>query len=149
MSETTASRAIVVERTLPYPAETIWRALTDPALIARWLMPNDFAPAAGHKFNFRTRPMGDWDGVVDCEVLEIEPHRILRYSWEGGTKTNLKYGARLESTVTWTLTPVPGGTLVRMVHDGFGPDNNAAYDAMSPGWSRILGRIGDIVASLA
>jgi len=67
----------------------------------------------------------------------------------GGAKTNLKYGARLESTVTWTLTPVAGGTLVRMVHDGFGPDNDAAYDAMSPGWSRILDRIGEIVASSA
>jgi uncharacterized protein YndB with AHSA1/START domain len=149
LSETTASRAIVVERTLPYPAETIWRALTDPALIARWLMPNDFAPVAGHKFRFRSRPMGDWDGVVDCEVLEIEPHRILRCSWEGGTRTNLKYGARLDTTVTWTLTPVAGGTLVRMVHDGFRSDNDAAYDAMRPGWSRILDRIGEIVASLA
>ena len=51
--------------------------------------------------------------------------------------------------MTWTLTPVAGGTLVRMVHDGFGPDNDAAYDAMRPGWSRILDRIGEIVASLA
>ena len=82
--------AIRTDSFFPHPPEKVWRALTDPELLASWLMPNDFAPAAGHKFRFRSRPMGDWDGVVDCEVLEIEPHRILRYSWEGGAKTNPK-----------------------------------------------------------
>jgi uncharacterized protein YndB with AHSA1/START domain len=148
VTEATTTRAIIVERTLPYPAEKIWRVLTDPVLIARWLMPNDFAPIAGHVFNFRTKPMGGWDGIVDCEVLEIEPCRLLRYSWEGGAKTNPNYGSRLVSTVTWTLTAVDGGTRVRMVHDGFGPANDAAYDAMHPGWARVLGRIEEIAAAL-
>ena len=65
MSET---RAITVEQVLPYAAEKIWHTLTTSELIAKWLMPNDFAAAIGHRFNFRTRPMGDWDGVVRCEV---------------------------------------------------------------------------------
>ena len=77
--------AIVVEKVLPFTAEKIWRALTNSDQIAKWLMPNDFVPQVGQRFNFRTRPMGDWDGVVHCEVLACEPPRLLRYSWKGGS----------------------------------------------------------------
>ncbi len=78
---------------------------------AKWLMPNDFVAAVGHRFNFRTRPIGDWDGVVHCEVLDCDPPRLLRYSWKGGADTNPEYGSKLDSVVTWTLTPVEGGTM--------------------------------------
>ena len=77
------TEAIIVEKVLPYPAEKIWRTLTTSDLIATWLMPNDFVAAVGYRFNFRTRPMGTWDGVVDCEVLICEPPLVLRYSWKG------------------------------------------------------------------
>ena len=100
MANTVPTRSIVVERTLPYPPEKIWRALTQPELIGRWLMPNDFVAAVGHRFTFRTKPQGDWDGVVDCEVLAVEPHRRLRYSWRGGSDTNPRYGSRLDTVVT-------------------------------------------------
>ena len=144
MSET---HAITVEKVLPYPAEKIWRTLTSSEMIAKWLMPNDFVAEVGHRFNFRTRPMGDWDGVVHCEVLATEPPHLLRYSWKGGSDSNPAYGSRLNSTVTWTLTPVEGGTHLHMVHDGFVfPGNRMAHDAMSPGWGRALDRIGDLTA---
>jgi uncharacterized protein YndB with AHSA1/START domain len=140
--------AIVVEKILPFAPEKIWRALTNSDLIAKWLMPNDFVPQVGHRFNFRTRPMGDWDGVVHCEVLACEPPLLLRYSWKGGSDSGK--ASRLDTDVTWTLTPVEGGTHVRMVHDGFVlPENSAAYDAMSSGWGRVLARIASIVAEAA
>ena len=139
--------AIVVEKVLPYPPEKIWHTLTQSELIARWLMPNDFTPLVGHRFNFRTKPMGDWDGVVDCEVLAADPPRLLRYSWKGGSDANPAYGSRLNSTVTWTLTAVDGGTHLKMVHDGFVfPGNQFAFDAMSPGWGQVLDRIGELTA---
>jgi uncharacterized protein YndB with AHSA1/START domain len=144
MSET---HAISIDKVLSYAPEKIWRTLTSSELIAKWLMPNDFVPTVGHKFNFHTRPIGDWDGVVQCEVLASEPPRLLRYSWKGGADTNPAYGARLDSTVTWTLTPVEGGTHLRMVHDGFVfPGNQGAYDAMKPGWGKVLDRIADLTA---
>lgn len=146
MSET---NAIMIEKVLPYTAEKIWRTLTSSEMIAKWLMPNDFAAEVGHRFNFRARPMGDWDGVVHCEVLDADPPRLLRYSWQGGADGNPAYGSRLNSTVTWTLTPVEGGTHLKMVHDGFVfPGNRFAYDAMSPGWGRILDRIGELAAEV-
>jgi uncharacterized protein YndB with AHSA1/START domain len=141
------SSAIVVEKVLPYPPEKIWHTLTQSELIARWLMPNDFAPVVGHRFNFRTRPMGDWDGVVHCEVLVCEPPRLLRYSWKGGSDSNPDYGSRLDTTVTWTLTPGQGGTHLRMAHEGFVlPANQSAYDGMSPGWGRVLDGVERITA---
>jgi uncharacterized protein YndB with AHSA1/START domain len=73
----TETRAVVVEREIPHPPEKIWRALTQPHLIAEWLMKNDFKPAVGHRFNLR----GDWGGVLDCEVLAVEPNRTLSYTW--------------------------------------------------------------------
>ena len=130
-----------------YTAEKIWHTLTSSELIAKWLMPNDFVAAVGHRFNFRTRPMGDWDGVVHCEVLACEPSRLLRYSWKGGSDSSTSPAPRLDTSVTWTLTPAAGGTHLKMVHDGFVlPENQSAYDAMSPGWGRVADRIGDLTA---
>ena len=144
MSET---HAIVVEKVLPYPPERIWRTLTRSELIAKWLMPNDFEPVPGYRFTFKTKPMGNWDGIVHCEVLQCEAPLVLRYSWKGGADSNADYGSRLESDVTWTLTPVEGGTLVRMVHDGFVfPGNRFAFDAMSSGWGRILEAVARVTA---
>jgi uncharacterized protein YndB with AHSA1/START domain len=125
----------------------VWKTLTTAALIARWLMPNDFAPVIGKRFTFRTKPMGDWDGVVNCEVLEVEPNRKLVYSWKGGSDSNARYGTKLDTLVTWTLTPVAGGTRLRLVHAGFrSPGNDFAFDAMSPGWARVLDSIERVIA---
>jgi uncharacterized protein YndB with AHSA1/START domain len=138
MSDAEATRDITVEAVLPHAPDVVWKVLTTSDLIGQWLMPNDFAPVIGQRFHFKTRPMGNWDGTVDCEVREIVENRRLVYSWRGGSDDNLKYGARLDTTVTWTLVPVAGGTLLRMVHAGFRlPANHAALDAMSPGWQRV------------
>ena len=146
--ESGMQRAIVVERVMPHPPEKIWRVLTESGLIVRWLMPNDFIARVGHRFTFRTTPMGNWDGVVDCKVLDCDPPRLLRYSWVGGSTTNDAYGSRLNSVVTWTLTPADGGTALRMEHDGFGPGNEFAYQAMSGGWACIAERIEALTAEL-
>ena len=143
-----ASRSIVIERRLAHAPDKVWRALTEGALIAQWLMANDFRPQVGHRFTFKARPMGDWDGTVQCQVLACEPNRLLRYSWIGGATSNTAYGSRLDSTVTWTLTPVDGGTHLRMEHARFlSPGNDFAYDAMSPGWGRIVEGLERVVAA--
>jgi uncharacterized protein YndB with AHSA1/START domain len=144
MSET---HAITVDKVLPYPPERIWRTLTKSELLAKWLMPNDFEPVAGYRFTFQTKPMGDWDGIVHCQVLQCDPPHLLRYSWKGGADSNTDYGTRLDSTVTWTLTRVEQGTHVSMVHDGFVfPANQFAFNVMSSGWGKILDAIARVTA---
>lgn len=142
MTRTVQAEDISVEIVLPHAPEIVWRTLTASELIGQWLMPNDFEPVVGKKFNFKAKPMGDWDGVVRCEVLEIVENRRLVYSWEGGSDTNVGGGSRLDTTVTWTLTPVEAGTKLKMVHAGFKlPDNKSAHDAMTPGWRQVMQRI--------
>ena len=142
-----STRDIVVENVLPHTPEVIWKTLTSSELISRWLMPNDFQPVVGHRFTFKTRPIGDWDGVVQCQVLEAEPNCRLVYSWTGGGGS---MPAQLDSVVTWTLEPAAGGTRVKMVHAGFKtPDNDMAHDAMSPGWGRILEGVGRIAEEIS
>ncbi len=73
----TEARSVVVEREFPFAPEKIWRALTQPHLIEEWLMQNDFSAVVGHRFHLR----GEWGGVLDCEVLVVEPNRTLSYTW--------------------------------------------------------------------
>ncbi|AOO83739.1 SRPBCC family protein [Bosea vaviloviae] len=135
MTETlTEIRSVVVERELSHPPEKIWRALTQPQLIAEWLMKNDFKPVMDHRFSLRA----DW-GAVDCQVLALEPNRALSYSWGA-------YG--LESVVTWTLTPTPGGTHLRMEQSGFRPDQVQAYQGAKAGWPRFLLELEQLLARM-
>jgi uncharacterized protein YndB with AHSA1/START domain len=147
-----AIRDIVMEEVLPHPPQKVWRALTTAELIGCWLMPKDFQPVVGKRFTFTTRPIGDWDGIVHCEVREVVPLQRLVYSWVGGSDSNdskSNYGSRLDSVVTWTLQAEGSGTRLRMVHSGFrSPGNDFAYDTMSGGWGRIMGKIGEIAATL-
>jgi len=132
------TESIVVDYTLDDPPAEVWRALTQPKLLAQWLMENDIEPVVGHKFNFRAKPTADWDGVVHCEVLEVDPPHRLVYSWQGGTEHDGSPGPRLDTTVTWTLTQtVKGGTLLNLVHHGFRPDDYA-FKVIGQGWRSML-----------
>ncbi len=133
------TRTLVIEREMPQPREKVWRALTEGGLIEQWLMKNDFRPVAGHRFQFRMEPVGGWDGVIDSEVLAVEPNERLSYTWNS---------LGLESVVTWTLTPTKGGVLLRMEHSGFGPDHDQAYQGASYGWQNFIGRLEGVAAGL-
>jgi uncharacterized protein YndB with AHSA1/START domain len=140
MNETSAdTRTVVVEREFPHPPEKIWRALTQPHLIAEWLMKNDFEPAVGHRFNLR----GDWGGVLDCEVLAIEPKRTLSYTWNFAHEDA---AFNLKSVVTFTLTPTPAGTHLRMVQSGFRPDQKQAFGGAKHGWPQFLANLEQVLA---
>ena len=133
MNETSAeTRSVIVERDIPFPAEKIWRALTQPHLIEEWLMKNDFKAAVGHKFKLS----GDW-GAASCEVLEIEPPKTLSYTWSA---------MGLESVVTFTLTKTGSGTHLRMDQAGFRPDQQQAYQGAQWGWNKFLGNLEQVLA---
>ena len=135
MSEESAETlSVVVEREIPHPPEKIWRALTQPHLIAEWLMKNDFTPVVNHRFTLSA----DW-GAVDCRVLTIEPNTTLSYSWAA-------YG--LESVVTWTLRPTSVGTNVRMEQTGFRPDQQQAYQGAKAGWPQFFAALDQVVARI-
>lgn len=137
----TERRTVVVERDLAHPPEKLWRTLTQPHLMAEWLMQNDFAPTVGHRFNLR----GEWGGVLDCEVLEVDPPRTLAYSWNFA---NEDPAYALESVVTFTLTPTATGTRLRMEQAGFRPGQKQALGGALHGWNANFDRLDALVARL-
>ena len=135
----TATRSLVIEKELAHPVGKVWRALTQGSLIKEWLMDNDFQPEVGHKFKFRSTPMPNWNGVIDSQVLVVEPDKKLSYSWNS---------MGLESVVVWTLVETSGGTLVRMEQSGFRPDQEANYQGANYGWQKFIGGLERVVAGL-
>ncbi|CAN5357531.1 SRPBCC domain-containing protein [soil metagenome] len=132
------ARAVVVEREIPHPPEKLWRALTQPHLIAEWLMKNDFAPVVGHRFNLSA----DWGGVLDCEVLAVELNKTLSYTW------NLVHddaAYNLRSVVTFTLTPTAMGTHLRMEQVGFRSDQRMAFGGARAGWPKFFDRLEQVL----
>ncbi|MEV0732194.1 SRPBCC domain-containing protein [Polymorphospora sp. NPDC050346] len=131
---------------LPHPPEKVWRALTDPDLLAAWLMPNTFEPRVGHRFTFRTDPVPatGFDGVVHCRVLALEPPRLLRISWAGGS---------LDTTVTWRLAAEGRGTRLFLTHEGFDdtdPAQQLTWRILGGGWrGQLARRLAATLATMA
>ena len=141
------AQSIVVDEVFPHTLDVLWRTLTDPDLMGRWLKmaPTGFKAEAGTRFTYQTTPAGPWDGVIHCRVLEVVPLQRLVYSWVGGDPANAGYGAVLETVVTFTLSAYEGGTRLRLVHAGFVlPRNETAFRSMGEGWIGVLQRIGAI-----
>jgi uncharacterized protein YndB with AHSA1/START domain len=130
--------SVVIERDIPFPAEKIWRALTQPHLIEEWLMKNDFKPVVGHSFNLR----GDWGGVLDCEVLAVEPNKSLSYTWN---HTHEDPAYNLQSVVTFTLTPTSTGTHLRVEQAGFAPTQRQAYGGACAGWQNMFAKLEELL----
>jgi uncharacterized protein YndB with AHSA1/START domain len=140
MTESASTRSLVIEREMPHPLEKVWRALSEGPLIAQWMMENDFQAVVGHSFTFRATPAPNWNGIVECEVLLVEPNRSLSYRW--GV-------AGLEPwIVTLTLTPTAAGTHLRMEQSGFRADQTAAFKGAQYGWNKFIGNLEHFVGGL-
>jgi uncharacterized protein YndB with AHSA1/START domain len=141
---------IRVDQFFPHPVERVWRVLTTPELMARWLMPNDFTARVGHRFTLHGVPIGpvDFSGVVACEVLDLRPLRRLRISWRDANGTN-----SLHSTVTWSLQPEGRGTRLLLEHAGFDPDDpthQLSRRIMNGGWrSHVLRQLTAVLEETA
>lgn len=121
------------------PIEKVWFALTDSATLAKWIMDNDFKPIVGHQFQFRTQPTEWWDGIVNCEVLEVEEPYKLSYTWVSGP---------VNTIVTWTLKEGPDGTThVHLEQSGFKGETQALQGAIY-GWKKMLGQLEKVLAEL-
>jgi uncharacterized protein YndB with AHSA1/START domain len=103
--ETKADDAIVTECDLDDHPGKVWQALTEPDLVASWLVPEG----------------------VDCTILEAEPEKRLRCAWRSDERDGL--GNELDTVVTFELSPRDdGGTHLRIVHAGFATMARAAND---------------------
>jgi uncharacterized protein YndB with AHSA1/START domain len=122
-----------VEQIYQHPIERVWAALTSAEALSAWLMPNDFLPVVGHEFTLRTKPAPGFDGVVHCRVLEISAPTRMVWSWRGGP---------IDTTVTFTLTPLGDGTRFHMRQLGFaGLGGLFARLVLAGGKRRMYGQV--------
>lgn len=127
---------IQLDHLYAHPPSAVWKALTDPALHARWWAAGDVRPIVGHRFEL---DMGPW-GKQPCEVLEVEPERLLKYRFATGT---------LDTIITWRLVPEGSGTRLSLTHEGFNldtPMGRKALEGMKPGWPQLLTRLESVLA---
>ena len=132
--------AISFEFELRHAPEKVWRALTDPALLAEWLLPVmdlELAPAAA--FTFTAPPQPGWDGIVHCRFREIEPQRRLSYTWDVGD---------INTVVTFTLAPTATGTRLSLVQSGFKPEQKRNFGGARYGWKMMGGKLVDLLARI-
>lgn len=141
-TDTTASSAesLSFELDLRHPPEKVWRALTEPALLAEWLLPVlDFKLEPGATFTFKTQPYPGWDGMVHCRHIEIETHRKLCYAWSV---------PGLDTVVTFTLTPTESGTRLSIVQSGFKPEQGRESGGARYGWKKMNEKLIGLLARL-
>lgn len=133
--------ALSFEVDLPRPPETVWRALTDPALLAEWLLPVvDLGLDPGTRFAFVADPQPGWDGVVRCRMLDVDPLRRICYSWVVGD---------LDTVVTFTLATTADGTRLTIVQSGFGPDQKQNLGGARYGWTKMTDALVGLLAKTA
>ncbi|HEY8175146.1 MAG TPA: SRPBCC domain-containing protein [Gemmatimonadaceae bacterium] len=144
LTDTTApsqTDALSFEFDLRHSPEKVWRALTEPALLAEWLLPAfDYKLQRGAEFTFKTQPVGGWDGVVQCRIAEIETHQKLSYDWGVGD---------MATVVTFTLAPSASGTRLSLVQSGFKPDQKKNLGGARYGWKMMGGKLVDLLGRIA
>jgi uncharacterized protein YndB with AHSA1/START domain len=134
------TESLSFEFDLHHSPEKVWRALTDPVLLAEWLLPViDLELEPGAAFTFKSQPQPGWDGVVNCRFLEIEAHRKLSWRWVVGD---------IDTVVTFTLTPTPSGTQLSLVQSGFRPDQKQNLGGARYGWKMMGGKLVDLLARI-
>jgi uncharacterized protein YndB with AHSA1/START domain len=134
------TESIAFEFDLPHLPEKVWRALTDPVLLAEWLLPVlDLELEPGAVFTFKTQPYPGWDGIVNCRMLEIEANRKLSYAWVVGD---------MDTVVTFTLTPTASGTRLSLLQSGFKPDQKQNFGGARYGWKMMGGKLVDLLARI-
>ena len=134
-------RSLALDLDLAHPPSKVWRALTDPVLLTKWLLPVvELALEPGATFTFRAPPQPGWDGTVNCRLLIVEPNRKLSYAWIVGD---------LDTVVTFTLTPTPTGTRLSLVQSGFKAEQNENLAGARYGWKLMAGRLPELLDELS
>ena len=135
------SDSLALEFELDHPPAKVWRALTDPVLLAEWILPVvGFELATGAAFTFQAPSQPGWDGVVSCKLREIEAQRKLSWTWIAGD---------IDTIVTFTLAPTASGTRLSIVQSGFQPEQKRNLGGARYGWRMMSERLVDLLARTA
>lgn len=161
---------IRIEKTLPFPHEQVWQALTDFKILSSWFMPTDILPKLGQEFTFHMKPQRGWDGITHCQIIELEAGKRIAFTYRGeatgekalacagvhshqADKVGKRIFTQLDTVLSFTLTPEYdcGGkeqTTLVMEHTGFkGIKLMVVSLIMGAGWRKLLRRLETTLAS--
>lgn len=138
ITDKSQTESLSFEFDLHHPPEKVWRALTNPDLLAEWLLPVvNLKVEEGVAFTFKAPPQPGWDGVVNCRFREIEAQRKLSWAWVVGD---------LDTVVTFTLTPTAAGTRLSLAQSGFKPEQKQNFGGARYGWKMMGERLVGLLA---
>jgi uncharacterized protein YndB with AHSA1/START domain len=127
------SAPIVVEREVAAAPSVVYSYLTESSKWARWQGVDATIQARAGGLFAVTMPNGT---RARGQFIELELNRRIVFSWGWIDHEGLPPGS---STVEIELTPLEGGTLVRLTHSGLPPEEVELHTA---GWDRYLPRLG-------
>lgn len=129
---------VVFELELRHPPTKVWRALTNPVLLAEWLLPvANLKLQAGAEFKFQAPPQPGWDGAVNCRYLEIDEGKKISWAWVVG---------EIDTVVTFTLAPTTDGTRLSMVQSGFKATQKQNFGGARYGWNMMSEKLLQLLA---
>lgn len=140
--------AVVGEIHIAAPPERVFQALTNASELKRWFgdasCPSkvwEMDARPGGRYRYETEPGTiSVNGVSQfkChgEILEVDPPRLLVYSWIA----NWHDDKARPTVVRWELTAKSGGTLVKVTHSGLAHETVARKD-YSGGWVGVLDQL--------
>lgn len=132
----TEMSTLILSFDLPHSPATVWRALTEPDLLARWLMKTDLLAQVGHVFQFQRPAMEHWDGIVNCEVLKVDEGRFISYTWRA---------LGVDTVVSFTLDETVTGTRLKLEQSGFKTGQKQAFGGARGGWNHMAGHMLPLV----
>jgi uncharacterized protein YndB with AHSA1/START domain len=136
------SESVVLNAELKSPIDRVWRAITDSATLSEWMMfkTNNFKPEVGHAFQFRDAP--GYDGVIDCEVTEVDEPNTLAYTWSTMGEGDVPH----TTVVTINLSEANGVTQLHLEQSGFRPDAKQETAGARYGWQMMLDQLQGVLA---
>jgi uncharacterized protein YndB with AHSA1/START domain len=131
---------IITEIDIAAPPDRVFRGICDAETVRRRAPHIEFFEMdlrVGGKWRMEVnmpKPHRGLSPVIhDGEVLEIDPPRLLTFSWHANFHNDPKH----RSIVRWELTPTGSGTHVRVTHSGLAAEPAAGKD-YAGGWPGVL-----------
>ena len=153
----TATKQLVIERTLKASPERVFDAFTDPDQLKNWWWPNEFTCPAAEvdlRVGGRYRLAMEWPGFIPAEAqfshymggeyYEIDrPHRLVM----SGRAVNDEQGEIFATLIEVTFDACDGGTSLTMRQSYFEPRPPAeAMAGAEQGWSEQLDKLERLLA---
>jgi uncharacterized protein YndB with AHSA1/START domain len=146
MSGGVGDLGIIIDRRIPGTPDVVFRALTEPALYARWMGPqgsetsvDEMDVRPGGRLAFRVRLPDGPEFALHGTYQEVDPPRRLVHTWA-------MIGDPSVTTVTVELREEFGQTRILLTHVGF--TDRTDVEQNDAGWRHQLDRLAVLVASL-